>query len=155
MSLDGLSCAFMIRRKTSEERDLATLEAIGRIYCRAHHQGQNPHKNLDTHRNLDPAIPREPHSNNKLDTSSNQDVQKDAADLCPSCREAIMSTLERASSCPNGHSGNCQDCSIKCQRGESQKRIKEIMRYSAPRMAIRHPLMTIEYLRKKFRHAGP
>lgn len=60
-------------------------------------------------------------------------------------------TLDRAQACPKGHKGNCQDCDTKCQRGERQRRVREIMRYSAPRMLLRHPVMTLEYLAKKFR----
>ena len=77
--------------------------------------------------------------------------EKDARGMCSECREAIELTLERASACPNGHEGNCQDCEIHCQRGDAQRRIRQIMRYAAPRMALRHPLMTLEYLRKKRR----
>lgn len=78
-------------------------------------------------------------------------IEKDAAGMCPECREAIEQTLARAASCPHGHEGNCQDCETHCQRGEAQLRIKAIMKYAAPRMAFRHPIMTIEYLRKKLR----
>lgn len=74
---------------------------------------------------------------------------KDAAGMCPECREVIEHTLDRAASCPHGHTGNCQDCRTRCQRGEAQRRIKEIMRYAASRMTFRHPLMTLDYLRKK------
>ena len=95
--------------------DLKTLEAIGRIYCSAHHDS----------------------------------AEHDEAGLCPSCREAVSATFERASNCPNHQTGNCEDCEIKCQRGDAQARIRQIMRYSAPRMLFRHPLMTLEYLRKK------
>lgn len=102
---------------SNADKDRKTLEAIGLIYCRAHHES----------------------------------ASKDEAGLCPSCREAVDATLERAQNCPNDHDGNCQDCDIKCQRGEAQERIKRIMRYSAPRMLFRHPLMTFEYLRKKLR----
>lgn len=98
------------------DKDRKTLEAIGRIYCSAHHEGE-----------------------------------KDAAGLCPSCRETVDATLARAEACPYGHEGNCQDCDIHCQRGESRERIRAMMRYSAPRMTLRHPLMTFEYLRKKMR----
>ncbi len=98
------------------DKDRKTLEAIGRIYCSAHHDGL-----------------------------------KDAASLCPSCRQAVDRTLERTASCPYGHEGNCEDCDIHCQRGEAREQIREIMRYAAPRMAFRHPLMTIGYLRKKVR----
>lgn len=76
-------------------------------------------------------------------------VPKDEAGMCPECRAAIERTLECAVACPHGHEGNCQDCDIRCQRGEAQQRIKEIMRYAAPRMAFLHPLMTFDYLKKK------
>lgn len=75
--------------------------------------------------------------------------RKDEAGMCPECREAIELTLAKAKSCPLGHSGNCEDCAVHCQRGDAQKRIQQIMRYAAPRMAVRHPLMTFEYLKKK------
>ena len=99
------------------DKDRRTLEAIGRIYCSAHHK----------------------------------ETPKGKAGLCSSCRETIDRTLEHTTSCPFGHEGNCQDCSIHCQRGEAQVRIREMMSYAAPRMAYRHPLMTFEYLRKKLR----
>ncbi len=102
---------------TNAEKDRQTLEAIGFIYCRAHHL----------------------------------DEPKDAQGLCPSCREAIEGTLLKTLQCPYNHAGNCQDCTIHCQRGESQARIKTIMAYAAPRMLLRHPVMTARYLGKKLR----
>lgn len=99
----------------SNAKDRRTLEAIGRIYCRAHHRAG----------------------------------EGDAAGLCPACRQAVDATLGRAAACPYGHQGNCQDCPTPCQRGDAQQRIRAIMAYAAPRMALRHPLMTAEYLRRK------
>ena len=99
---------------TRIDKDRKTLEAIGRIYCAAHHAGG-----------------------------------KDATGLCPACRETVDATLARTQVCPNGHEGNCQDCAIHCQRGEAREHIRQMMAYAAPRMAFRHPLMTLEYLRKK------
>ena len=96
------------------DKDRATLEAMGRIYCKTHHNGS-----------------------------------KDDAGLCPSCRETIDATLARTDSCPYGHMGNCRDCDTHCQRGEAREHIRTIMRYSAPRMVYRHPLMALGYLRKK------
>ena len=81
-------------------------------------------------------------------------AQRDETGMCPECRAVIEATAQRAEACPFGHEGNCQDCSVRCQRGEAQVRIKQIMRYAAPRMAFRHPLMTLEYLRKKRRSRG-
>lgn len=79
-----------------------------------------------------------------------KDRQRDSVLLCPECRSVIEETLKRTEACPNGHVGNCQDCDIKCQRGEAQENIRHIMRYAAPRMVFRHPVMTVKYLRKKF-----
>ena len=111
----------MIKRKTQAQKDRDTLEALGRIYCDAHH-GQ---------------------------------ADKDSSGLCPFCRNVVETTFARSQSCPNGHEGNYEDCSIKCQRGEEQKNVKRLMAYSAPRMLFRHPLMTITYLRKKFASRRP
>ncbi len=71
--------------------------------------------------------------------------------MCPECRNAIEATLERAAACPYGHESNCEDCRTHCQRGEAQQEIKRIMRYAAPRMVVRHPLMTATYLKRKLR----
>ena len=95
-------------------RDRKVLEAMSRMFCKAHH--------ID---------------------------EKDSCGLCPSCRETVEATLVRTATCPYGHEGNCQDCDTHCQRGEAQECIREIMRYAAPRMALCHPLMTAEYLRRK------
>lgn len=76
---------------------------------------------------------------------------KDSGGMCSSCRDAIEGTLARTASCPNGHDSNCQDCPIKCQRGDARARIRTIMAYAAPRMMLKHPIMTCEYLYKKLR----
>lgn len=55
--------------QSSLEKDRRTLEAIGLIYCKAHHA----------------------------------DAVKDAAGLCPSCREAVDHTLDRTVVCPYDH----------------------------------------------------
>lgn len=99
------------------QRDLRTLQAMGSIYCGAHHAG----------------------------------VSKDAAGLCEECAATIKFTHDRASACPYDHRGNCKDCAIKCNRGDQKERIKAIMRYAAPRMLFKHPLMTLEYVVKKLR----
>lgn len=80
---------------------------------------------------------------NHSDASRGNDI------MCPECRGVIENTLKRANACPYGHESNCEDCPTHCQRGEDQQRIKRIMRYAAPRMALRHPLMTATYLKKK------
>ncbi len=57
-----------------------------------------------------------------------------------------MSKTER---CPYNHEGNCKDCSIHCYNADMRQSVRAMMRYAAPRMLIRHPVMTLRYLRKK------
>ncbi len=96
-------------------RDRKTLEAMGSIYCLAHHAGAG----------------------------------KDASGLCDECRSVIDGTLARTESCPSGHALNCQDCPVKCNRGVQGERIRAIMAYAAPRMMLRHPILSLSYLKKK------
>lgn len=77
--------------------------------------------------------------------------EKDAQGMCPDCRRSIEHTLERAAACPREHAINCEDCAIHCQRDMARQQIRQIMAYAAPRMALRHPIMTFGYLRKKQR----
>lgn len=76
-------------------------------------------------------------------------VEKNAHGICVDCEELVAFTLERTAACPYGHERNCEDCDIKCQRGSKQEGIKKLMRYAAPRMLFRHPIMTFDYLRLK------
>ena len=71
--------------------------------------------------------------------------------LCEECTATVAFTHERTKNCPYGHAHNCQDCTTKCNRGQQQQRVKAMMRYAAPRMLLRHPLMTMDYLSKKLR----
>ena len=100
---------------SDQEKDMRTLEAMGRMYCKKFHQ----------------------------------DAAKDEAGLCTECRQTVNATAQRTQACPFNHEGNCQDCPIKCQRGDAQDRIKAIMKYSAPRMLFAHPAMTLRYLQRK------
>lgn len=71
--------------------------------------------------------------------------------LCPECAEVVEYAVARTERCPNNHEGNCKDCSIHCYAGEMRDRVKAMMAYSAPRMLLRHPVMTVRYLRKKLK----
>lgn len=105
------------RRQASLAADRATLEAIGSIYCRAHHGGFHG--------------------------------RGEPGDLCPECRAVVGYAMTRTERCPNNHEGNCKDCAIHCYNAEMRESVRAMMAYSAPRMLLRHPVMTLRYLRKK------
>ncbi len=103
-------------RHAAFEQDQATLVAIGKIYCNAHH---------------------------------GTDGRPDANGLCPECASVIEYALAKTQRCPNNHEGNCKDCPIHCYNGAMRDAVRAMMSYAAPRMLLRHPVMTVRYLRKK------
>lgn len=124
-------------RSLSQERDRKTIEAIGAIYCRAHHSKnpQGANKKLKEQGASSPAT----------STSATH------SQLCPQCAEVVEYAMARTKRCPNNHEGNCADCEIHCFNGSMRERVKQMMAYAAPRMLVRHPIMTVRYLRKKAR----
>ncbi len=76
-------------------------------------------------------------------------VARNERGVCALCDKTVSYSLKRTAQCVYEHTGNCQDCPIHCYEPTMRTGIKEIMRYGAPRMIFRHPLMTAGYLHKK------
>lgn len=77
----------------------------------------------------------------------------DKKHLCPQCRELYQYASERMDRCIYGdHKPVCSQCPIHCYKPAMREAVKEVMRYSGPRMIWRSPLLTLRYMyRKKFR----
>jgi len=63
---------------------------------------------------------------------------------CPSCAELQNYALDRLHHCPF-HEGktSCKNCPIHCYKPGIKDEIKQVMRYSGPRMMFRHPVLTV------------
>lgn len=69
--------------------------------------------------------------------------------LCPDCEELIQYTAVRLKHCPFGEKKTtCQNCSIHCYSPKMKSRIKQVMRYSGPRMILVDPVAAIRHLLK-------
>ena len=69
--------------------------------------------------------------------------------LCPACKKLLDYAGERLNKCPYGENkGACSKCKIHCYKPDLRKQITEVMRYSGPKMATKHPLLAIEHLLK-------
>ena len=67
--------------------------------------------------------------------------------LCNDCGELSAYADERLDKCPYGEDKpTCQNCPIHCYQKEMRQRVKEVMRYSGPRMIWHHPVMAIRHL---------
>ena len=63
---------------------------------------------------------------------------------CADCSELSNYALARLDRCPfEDKKPTCAKCPIHCYNADMKARIKEVMRYSGPRMLQRHPLLAI------------
>lgn len=68
--------------------------------------------------------------------------------LCPECEELKAYALKRLDKCPFGDDKPaCKVCKVHCYKPEKRDKIREIMRFSGPRMLLYDPL---GLLRHKF-----
>ena len=71
-------------------------------------------------------------------------------ELCDDCRELLDYSNKRLDSCKFGkEKPKCIKCEVHCYKPEMQERIKEVMRYSGPRMIAHHPVMALRHLMHK------
>ena len=66
--------------------------------------------------------------------------------LCPRCRALIDYAHQRVDHCPSGNGkGSCRRCPIHCYRPDMRSLMRQVMRYSGPRMLLRHPWATLRH----------
>lgn len=69
--------------------------------------------------------------------------------LCDSCAELNKYAQKKLSRCIYGENKpTCQKCPIHCYSPEMKGKIKEVMRYSGPRLLFRSPALSISHLVK-------
>ena len=72
--------------------------------------------------------------------------------LCPECLRLLEYAERRLESCPFQEGKTvCAKCPVHCYKPDMRERIKEVMRYSGPRMLWRHPVAAVQYLIDKRR----
>ena len=73
----------------------------------------------------------------------------DQKSLCIECKALKNYAMKRLDKCPFGdEKPACKDCKIHCYQAEQREQIRQIMRFSGPRMLIYYPF---EYLRHKIK----
>ena len=67
--------------------------------------------------------------------------------LCDECQELLDYAQLRSSKCPFMENKTfCSNCKVHCYKPDMRNKIKEVMRYSGPRMMFHHPVMAIKHL---------
>lgn len=67
--------------------------------------------------------------------------------LCPECATLDAYARARSDHCPFMETKTfCSNCKVHCYRADMRRQIREVMRFSGPRMIFYHPLMAIRHL---------
>ena len=67
--------------------------------------------------------------------------------LCPDCQQLLEYARARIIRCPRMDVKSfCSACPVHCYSTDMRARIREVMRYSGPRMLLYRPLMTLHHM---------
>jgi len=73
-----------------------------------------------------------------------QDIHKRNPSLCEECKNLLDYAFMRVVLCPfRNKKPACSKCTVHCYKDDMRKKIREVMKYSGPRMALRHPVLTL------------
>ena len=67
--------------------------------------------------------------------------------LCPECAALDEYARMRRDKCPFMESKTfCSNCKVHCYKPEMREKIREVMRFSGPRMMLYHPVMATRHV---------
>lgn len=73
--------------------------------------------------------------------------QKHSGRPCGDCGELIQYVEDKLDLCPFMETKTyCSNCKVHCYKASMRMKIKEVMRYSGPRMIFSHPIITIDHV---------
>ena len=67
--------------------------------------------------------------------------------LCPECSELAEYARGRSDRCPFMETKTfCSNCRVHCYRPDMREKIREVMRFSGPRMIFHHPVAAVRHV---------
>ena len=73
---------------------------------------------------------------------------------CANCLELQDYAHRRLDVCPfQDQKPACNKCTVHCYSSKMRERVREVMRYSGPRMTLRYPLLALMHLVDRIREA--
>jgi hypothetical protein len=75
--------------------------------------------------------------------------------VCDECHALCAYAIRRIDNC-RFHQAKpvCANCAIHCYPGRERDQIKRVMRFSGPRMLLRHPVLALLHVMDGFRGSG-
>ncbi len=67
--------------------------------------------------------------------------------LCPQCAELNQYARMRSDKCPFMETKTfCSNCKVHCYKPDMREKIRQVMRFSGPRMIFYHPVSALEHV---------
>ena len=67
--------------------------------------------------------------------------------LCPACAALDAYARMRSDKCPFMETKTfCSNCKVHCYQPEMREKIRQVMRFSGPRMLFSHPVMALRHV---------
>lgn len=68
-------------------------------------------------------------------------------ELCDECRELSEYAILRSDKCPFMETKTfCSNCKVHCYKPEMREKIRQVMRFSGPRMIFHHPVAAVRHV---------
>ena len=155
------------------ETEKQTVEAMIRLYCKGkkHRKTENGERETENYRESpncpsslsslsNQNFPITPISPNPANRSSSHPLTAPRSplpvpSLCPQCQALLDYAHKRLEHCKFGEDKpSCTRCPVHCYKPAMREQIRQVMRYSGPRMLLHDPIMAIrhlwDFLRAKF-----
>ena len=67
--------------------------------------------------------------------------------LCPECAALDAYARQRSDKCPFMETKTfCSNCKVHCYKKDMREKIREVMRFSGPRMIFHHPMQALRHV---------
>ena len=68
-------------------------------------------------------------------------------ELCADCQALCDYAMLRSDKCPFMETKTfCSNCKVHCYKPEMREKIREVMRFSGPRMILYHPVLAVRHV---------
>ena len=77
----------------------------------------------------------------------NKNHKSNKGELCAECAALAEYASLRSDKCPFMENKTfCSNCKVHCYKPEMREKIREVMRFSGPRMLFHHPVMAVRHV---------
>ena len=116
---------------TRIEKEKQTVQAMICLYCKGNKHGRED-------------VSTSAETRNASDANRTPSVNPS---LCPQCQSLLEYSLSRLERCPFGNAKpSCARCHVHCYKPNMRKQIRNVMRYSGPRMLFYNPVLALCHL---------